>query len=283
MRWEETIYKDGKPYGIVHWDNLDDFFRTIERDARKDGDPQGNAQVYKHWRKLGPYHYKTHYFDDVGRWDLEFRVPIPVAHHRNPAGSDTYEPNEEQLRAQRQAIYETSLSRKAGKPFRDGRGKRLDAKIISRGGLEALRPYMQNRMFRMGTGVQQRDSRLIKGTQAPTRKSILESKGRYAEVDHLIRNRQDYEESLGIARKSGFYRPTKEPTRAGWSYFVWPLTPGQRIPKPYLTLREAEAEAERLNYTKDPIRTGRWWTPPKKTYTKRELSNWLPPANYWRL
>ena len=212
---------------------------------------------------------------------------------------DIYLPEEEQLRAQRQAIYETSLSRKMGKKypppagsdvggwtipkaFRDTRGKRLDAKIIRKEGPDQLRPYMQRRMFAMGTGVQQRDSRLKKGTQTPTAKAIRESKARYSDVDKLVRNRQDYEESLAIARKSSFYRITKEPTKRGWEYFVWPLPPGERIPTAYKREGDARRRATSLERTANPLYSDKWWTPPKRKYTKRELSDWLPPAEYWR-
>jgi hypothetical protein len=202
---------------------------------------------------------------------------------KNPkGGSEVYDPREEQLRAQRQAIYETSLSRKFGRPFRDKRGKRLDAKIINEKGLDWLRPYMQRRMFAMGTGVQQRHGRLRPGSQIPTRKAITESKKRYSDVDKLLRNRQDYEESLGIARKGGFYRITQEPTDMGLMYSVWPLPPRQRLPKIFVGEREAIAEVRRLNATKDPLRTDKWWVPPKKKYTKRELAEWLPPTDFWR-
>ena len=202
---------------------------------------------------------------------------------KNPkGGSEVYDPREEQLRAQRQAIYETSLSRKFERPFRDARGKRLDAKIINEKGLDWLRPYMQRRMFAMGTGVQQRHGRLKPGSQTPTRKAITESKKRYSDVDKLLRNRQDYEESLGIARKGGFYRITQEPTDMGLMYSVWPLPPRQRLPKIFVGEREAIAEVRRLNATKDPLRTDKWWVPPKKKYTKRGLAYWLPPTDFWR-
>ena len=209
--------------------------------------------------------------------------PKPQRKAKHPGkDQDIYLPEEEQLRAQRQAIYETSLSRKMGKPFRDARGKRLDAKIIRKEGPDQLRPYMQRRMFAMGTGVQQRDSRLKKGTQTPTAKAIRESKARYSDVDKLVRNRQDYEESLAIVRKSGFYRITKEPTKRGWEYFVWPLPPGERIPTAYKRRGDARRRATSLERTANPLYSDKWWTPPKRKYTKRELSDWLPPAEYWR-
>jgi len=210
------------------------------------------------------------------------RAPTKRKKPRVTKDKDTYLPEEEQLRAQRQAIYETSLSRKLGKPFRDTRGKRLDAKVIRKEGPERLRPFMRNKMFAMGTGVQRRDARLKKGTQTPTKKTILESKARYSDVDKLTRNRQDYEESLGIARKSGFYRITKEPTKSGWEYFVWPLAPGERIPKGYKQRADAIRRATSLERDTNPIYSGKWWTPSKKKYTKRELSEWLPPESYWK-
>ena len=110
----------------------------------------------------------------------------------------------------------------------------------------------------------------------------MESKKRYADVDHLVRNRQDYEETLAIARKAGFYRVTEERTRDGWRYLVWPLPPGDRAPVLHRTRGAADRERDALNREADPLSTGRWWKPPKRKYTKRELAEWLPPESYWR-
>ena len=77
--WVEKIYRDGDLYDTVHWDDLDDFFYTIEQAAQADGDPEGNKQVYDNWKGWDGNRRSTHYFDATGRrWDLEFeRVPSP--------------------------------------------------------------------------------------------------------------------------------------------------------------------------------------------------------------
>jgi transposase len=208
---------------------------------------------------------------------------------RNPRGSDIYDPREEQLRAQRQAIYESSLLRDEPqlkfKSFRNTKGKRLDQLVVEEGDLPWLRKYLGKKMFQIGVGVQKRDRRLqmdlFDGYLVPSKKTIAESKKRYADVDKLTRNRQDYEESLALMRKSSFYRVTKEPTRTGWKYFVWPMQPGQRIPKGFESKKRAENVA-RLADRDAPTLGGRWWKPSRKKYTKQELRDWLPPETVWR-
>ena len=208
---------------------------------------------------------------------------------RNPRGSDIYDPREEQLRAQRQAIYESSLLRDEPqlkfKSFRNTKGKRLDQLVVEEGDLPWLRKYLGKKMFQIGVGVQKRDRRLqmdlFDGYLVPSKKTIAESKKRYADVDKLTRNRQDYEESLALMRKSSFYRVTKEPTRTGWKYFVWPMQPGQRIPRGFESKKRAENVA-RLADRDAPTLGGRWWKPSRKKYTKQELRDWLPPETVWR-
>lgn len=205
----------------------------------------------------------------------------------NPRGSDIYDPREEQLRAQRQAIYESSLLRDEPqlrfKSFRNAKGERLDQHVIEEGDFPWLQKYIGKKMFRIGVGVQKRDGRLKRkdGYLSLTAKTISESKKRYSDVDKLVRNRQDYEESLALARKSTFYRVTPEPTREGLKYFVWPMQPGQRLPKGFASKKRAENVANLANRDA-PTVGGAWWKPPKKKYTKRELADWLPPAGIWR-
>lgn len=193
---------------------------------------------------------------------------------------EVYDPREEQLRAQRQAIYESHVKKLTGaSSFRDARGQRADIKLP-----EAKRRDMIRRfMFAMGTGVQRRDGRLYPGTQRVAPKSAAEAAQRYSDVDALVRNRQDYEETLGLARKSGFYRATKEPTRNGEGFFVWPLPPGMRQPVQAANELVAQQIAAELNATADPRRTGRWWSPPRRAYHTRELIHWLPPASAFAL
>ena len=212
------------------------------------------------------------------------RGAVPL---KNPRGSDIYDPREEQLRAQRQAIYESSLLRDEPqlkfKSFRNSKGERLDQHIIEEGDFPWLQKYIGKKMFRIGVGVQKRDGRLKRkdGYLSLTAKTIGESKKRYDDVDKLVRNRQDYEESLALMRKSTFYRVTPEPTPEGLKYFVWPMQPGQRLPKGFSSKKRAENVANLANRDA-PTVGGAWWKPPKKKYTKRELADWLPPADIWR-
>jgi len=201
---------------------------------------------------------------------------------RTPGGSDIYDPRSEQLRAQRQAIYETqilsALGKPRGTPFRDPRtGRRADTKLP----MERIGQAVSRFMFAMGTAVQQRDDRLRPGSQRPTEKTVHESAARALDPNHLVRNRQDYEETIAMARKSGFYRVTLEPvswTDDGFAWFVWPMPPGAKLPQAYSTEQEAQTVARRLSATSDPRRTNTWWKPPKVAYSARELAFWLPPA-----
>ena len=185
---------------------------------------------------------------------------------------ELYDPKLEATRAQQQAIYESELLKRFPDEhgFRDEDGLRLDAFLWEtaphlRGSIQAL---AKASMFIIGTGAQRRSS-----PPDITKRSVL----RYQDVDHLIRNRQDYEESLGLQRKSGFYRVTKEVTTRGPRYFVWPLPPGARVPPPHSTQASAEEMASYLNKRSNPLDTHVWWEPPAEPYTHAELRDWLPP------
>lgn len=202
---------------------------------------------------------------------------------RNPKvdGIEIYDPNEEQIRAMRQGIYE-SLVRKAiglpyNAPFRDRSGIRLDAKRRF--------PDAFRQAFAMSTSVGQRTGRLHYGSQRSTEMSTMEAEKRYLDVDHLLRNRQDYEETLGIYRKSGFYRVTMEPTRSGKKLFVWPMPPQDDDEPVSFLIRDKEELEGYYNYANrelDPRETGIWWKPPKKLYTESQLEYWLPPYSVFR-
>lgn len=189
---------------------------------------------------------------------------------------EVYDPREEQLRAQRQAIYETQVLRALGRkgPFRNRQGRRADADLPQVKRAELVR----RAMFAMGTSVQKRDRRLYPGTQQFTPKTARESAHRYGEPNKLLRNRQDYEETLGLARKSGFYRVTKEPTRSGLGYFVWPMPPGVHEPVEGTSEAVARQIAAHLNQTEDPRATGKWWRPAVGKMPSVALEHWLPPS-----
>jgi hypothetical protein len=199
----------------------------------------------------------------------------PITATRNPK-TEIYDPREEQVRAQRQGIYESLVRKELGLPskteFRTPDGKRLDTQLSAE-----RRAALTSKTFAIGTRVPSRDKRLYSGTQTPTPKSIEESRQRYADVDHVIRNRQDYEETLALNRKSGFYRMTLEPV--SWNtqaYFIWPMPPDVKGPLMVLSESRALKLVGELNQTKDPRKTGRWWVPPKFAWTEEELCHWLP-------
>ena len=194
----------------------------------------------------------------------------------NPRALEVYDPREEQLRAQRQAIYESCVLKELGRraPFRSASGRRADMDLDP----ETRRKLVSRCMFAMGTGVQRRDARVYPGTQRATPKVMRESALRYSRIDSLLRNRQDYEETLGLARKSGFYRVTKEPTYTGMGYFVWPMPPGAPLPIRASNEEHARAIALTLNQTQDPRQTGTWHQPARRPYVAQDLGHWLPPS-----
>ena len=102
---------------------------------------------------------------------------------------------------------------------------------------------------------------------------IQRSWERYQDPDAVLRKRQRYELMLSKNRKSGAFRVTLEPTKAGLRYFVWPMPEGQRKPVAYLHRFPADAHAANL-----PAIGGRAAKSlPARKYTKSELSGWLPP------
>jgi hypothetical protein len=106
-------------------------------------------------------------------------------------------------------------------------------------------------------------------------KVIERSWQRYQDPDKVLRDRQKYELMLSVRRwdNSGPYRVTKEVTKHGLRYFVWPMYRGQRKPTPHESAGAAEDFIHALyGAQKRPAEEL-----PSKTYTKRELTAWLPP------
>lgn len=195
----------------------------------------------------------------------------------NPKRGDTYDIADEQIRAQGQAIYESYVMRQLGKKhFRDLRtGRRIDADLPP----DQVRAMVAAYMFAAGTRVGQRTGFIAEGSRKGTAKAVLRSTERAqpAWADKLLRNRQDYEETIALARKGPFYRVVPERTAVGLRYFVWPMPPGAEVPGPGLTARLANLAAAKLNVERDPRVTGVWWTPPRLAYTPERLAHWLPP------
>lgn len=208
---------------------------------------------------------------------------------RADLGSDVYDPRLEALRAMRQAIYEQCVARDvAKKSHRAPSGERYDLRLSA-----AKRKSLSSLCFgAYGTKMAQRSGYIQPGSATkPTAKGIRKSKERYADVDRLVRNRQDYEETLAFGRMdrgNNFYRATREPVKGGLGWFVWPIPPGQRLPIGGLDISEKQAKevAFRLSEEhREARRAGRkpdFWKPPKRKYTKSELSYWLPPASIFR-
>jgi hypothetical protein len=183
-----------------------------------------------------------------------------------------------------QGVYESSVKSELGVKgdFCDADDVRLDVKSGLYRNSEKIRNLV-SRAFAITKSNAKKFGYVDPETGALTQRSIAESYKRYNEnVDHLMINRQDYEETLALARKS-FYRVTFEPTAAGFKFFVWPMRPGQSIPERYNSQEEAEKVVDTANGRHDPRQTGIWWSPPEDPYTRQDLKHWLPPDKYFSM
>lgn len=180
---------------------------------------------------------------------------------------------DQQISAQAQAMYESTLARKHGlrrEDFRDANGMRLDAKLREFTGIP----------FGMVRGVQQRTQYMIPGTSIPTHKAQLASIERLKDQEHSLQTRQNYEETLGSVRKA-FYRVTKQPDMTSkYLFYVWPMPPGVHTPLVFKSQEQAVAEAQRLSLSADPRLTNIWWNPLKTHNSKKNsaLPNRAPAA-----
>jgi hypothetical protein len=202
----------------------------------------------------------------------------------NPVRSpriESLDPVEEQIRAMIQGVYESKFTKAFGVPFYNERGLRNDTQYAT----HVLAP-IRIAAFRIAKSNAQKFGYLDRSRKTdklePTDRAREDSRYRYQDVDTLLDNRQAYEETLGLARKSGYFRVTSEPTKAGVRYFVWPLLKGQTAPRPFATPEAAQRECDRRNHESDPRKTGRWWKMPTHKVTSKDLSDWLPPASFWR-
>jgi len=141
-----------------------------------------------------------------------------------------YDPMEEQNRAVMQGMYETAVKKalglKASANFKPG-GVRLDVKALQQRKLSlAQLKRIQTGAFRMRTGVGQRLGHIQQGAQRPTKAGRKKALERYQDAEHLAQNRQDYETTLGLFRKGGFYRWVPE-LRGGKTVYV--VQPGDQV------------------------------------------------------
>jgi hypothetical protein len=187
--------------------------------------------------------------------------------------AELYDPRAEPLRAQVQAIYEGEFH-KDPRQFRNARGLRADRLAPAPTRRAAL-----TKAFQVQTGLS-RDRGRGSLRKLVTPKTARQAAERYSDWRRLIQNRQDYEETLGLARSGEqFYRVEAELGAGGRVvYTVWPLPPGRVSPLLFDHPGQALQARDRLNRTQDPRSTGVWWTPPRRGYRKTQaVSHWLPP------
>jgi hypothetical protein len=210
----------------------------------------------------------------------------------NPGSrNEAYDPREEQIRAMAQGVYESLVKAELGHKgdFCDENDVRLDVKSGMYRNPDKIRELV-GKAFGISRGNAKKQGYMehdpASDRYVMTPRAVAASHDRYRkDVDHLMINRQDYEETLSLSRKEdtakkqGFYRVTEELTAQGPKYFVWPLRPGQDVPKAYESAAQAEQVRDLQNLKDDPRRTNRWWSPPDEPYTERQLRHWLPPES----
>jgi hypothetical protein len=220
--------------------------------------------------------------------------------HLNPTrkGSpDPYDPRDFQLQAQTARIFYDRLVE--GKDPRRMSQAKVD-ELVGRAfaiatGSERKAPKPKT-VKKRGKKVEvHKSSWIVPGTRKPTKRTATASKQRYEgtytgsdgkrrTLTDLVHDRQAYELMLSMRRKkrtTQFYRVTREPTKAGDRYFVWPMPQGCRIPGPGLAnYEQAAAIAADLNTRANPYQPAQWWRPPHpRSYPMKELAAWLPPAS----
>jgi hypothetical protein len=234
---------------------------------------------------------------DIVYDDYEQYAPRAGMGRRNPKGMprEFFDPREMQLAAQVQAIFYGSLGRKDPRKMSQ---KAVDEAVGRAFGVATRSERHVPKPKRVrGTKLSVGQSPWITATgRIPTERTIRASKERYEgtyvgsdrkrrTLTDLVETRQGYELMLAMRRKkratTGFYRVTMEPVSgAGMRYFVWPLPPGAAVPGPGVASRaEADAICADLNRRANPYKTGDWWMPVRKRYTKAQLRGWLPAAS----
>jgi len=216
------------------------------------------AQYSEHIRRfedfLEAYHHSTPELQRALRETLKYREPLRygvIDVRQNPKG-DVYDPAKEQFRSVVQGVYESLVRKKLGlpynTPFAQADGLRIDSQLNP----EDKRKLVSS-AYAIATRQGQKHGWLEPGTQTPTEKGRARAFERLGpeEADHTAQNRQDYERTLGIVRKSSYYRvvTTESADRRGrkvTQYQVQPVPPKEAgIPSYRLTQRAAEQDAEK--------------------------------------
>lgn len=186
---------------------------------------------------------------------LKLRAPLRrgvIDVRQNPKG-DVYDPFKEQLRAQAQGIYETAVRKKLGlgykTPFVDAKGVRLDSQLSEEDRRDLFHGNKKKHIYgAMGTavGLQQKHGYLIPGTLEPTDKGRAWAAARLApeNAEHAATNRQDYERTLGLVRKSAYYRVVPEVVNGQKRYVVQPRPLAALVQIPAYRLSEDKARED---------------------------------------
>ena len=186
---------------------------------------------------------------------LELRAPLRrgvIDVRSNPKG-DVYDPFKEQLRAQAQGIYETAVRKKLGlgykTPFVDAKGVRLDSQLSEEDRRDLFHGNKKKHIYgamRTAVGLQQKHGYLIPGTLEPTDKGRAWAAARLAPENaaHAAANRQDYERTLGLVRKSAYYRVVPEVVNGQKRYVVQPRPLAALVQIPAYRLSEDKARED---------------------------------------
>lgn len=156
---------------------------------------------------------------------------------------DVYNIFKEHLRAQVQGVYESQvrshLGLPSGTPFKDARGRRLDESLDSEEKRELFGAAQA-----ITTRQQQKYGYLVPGTQDPTQKGINRALERLSDPAKAEENRQDYERTLAMLRKSGHYRVVAEIVKGQKRFIVQPRPPEDLIKIPDYRLSEEKARED---------------------------------------
>ena len=190
---------------------------------------------------------KVHALHSKGTVDVMFEdmdYPVRRQYHQvmraNPAIKvEDYDPALAQYHAQVQGIYESlvrkSLGARSSVPFKNARGKRMDASFSR----EKVRDLLNN-AFNIAVGVGRKEGTLAKAGLKPTALGRKKSRARLDDYPKWWENLIDYETTLSKARMVP-YRVLVVQEKGRKKYYAMPL--GAK----YSTKRDAVAEAEQLN------------------------------------
>jgi hypothetical protein len=179
---------------------------------------------------------------------------LPAAANPRSRKPDVIEKQDAQLVAVVQGIYESLMAKRLGVKsiYPPQGGERLDSMMIRMGTLsrEEQREIL-SRAFAIATQQGQKHGYLRPKSQKPTAKGRRRAYKRQEDAAALEQNRQDYETTLALARKSASLRVVQKGRGSSKRFFVLPHVEGVNK-RGYKTQRGAENAMERVLLRSNP-------------------------------